>query len=60
MELDTDAHNDYIAALFAPQDAALTETLAEMERETFAVSTFRGPRANCFTSSPSWSGRSGL
>jgi len=33
MELDTRAYNDYIASLFAPQDAALTETLAEMERE---------------------------
>jgi caffeoyl-CoA O-methyltransferase len=34
MELDTHAYNDYIAALFAPQDDALTETLAEMERES--------------------------
>jgi len=33
MELDTHAYNDYIGALFAPQDSALTETLAEMERE---------------------------
>lgn len=33
MELDTRAYNDYIAALFAPQDAALSETIAEMERE---------------------------
>lgn len=32
MELNTHAYNDYIASLFAPQDAALTETLAEMER----------------------------
>jgi predicted O-methyltransferase YrrM len=34
MEIDTHAYNDYIASLFAPQDSALTETLAEMERET--------------------------
>lgn len=33
MDLNTGAYNDYIASLFAPQDAALTETLAEMERE---------------------------
>lgn len=33
MELDTHAYNDYITSLFAPQDAALSETLAEMERE---------------------------
>jgi predicted O-methyltransferase YrrM len=33
MELDTRAYNDYIASLFAPQDSALTETLAEMARE---------------------------
>ena len=33
MELNTHAYNDYIAALFAPQDAALTDTIAEMERE---------------------------
>jgi caffeoyl-CoA O-methyltransferase len=33
MELDTRAFNDYIASLFAPQDAALSETLAEMGRE---------------------------
>ncbi len=33
MELDTRAYNDYIASLFAPQDAALTGALAEMERE---------------------------
>ena len=32
MELDTHAYNEYIAALFAPQDPALAETLAEMER----------------------------
>ena len=30
---DTHAYNDYIASLFAPQDDALTESLAEMERE---------------------------
>lgn len=34
LELNTHAYNDYIAALFAPQDAALSETLAEMERES--------------------------
>lgn len=33
MELDTHAYNHYIASLFAPQDDALTATLAEMERE---------------------------
>jgi DNA-binding PadR family transcriptional regulator len=33
MELNTRAYNDYIASLFAPQDSALSETLAEMERE---------------------------
>jgi len=33
MELNTRAYNDYIASLFAPQDSALAETLAEMERE---------------------------
>lgn len=33
MELSTHAYDDYIASLFAPQDAALTEALAEMERE---------------------------
>jgi predicted O-methyltransferase YrrM len=33
MELDTGAYDAYIADLFAPQDAALTETLEEMERE---------------------------
>jgi len=33
MELNTHAYNDYIASLFAPNDAALSETLAEMERE---------------------------
>ncbi len=33
MELDTGAYDAYIAELFAPQDAALTETLALMERE---------------------------
>ena len=33
MELNTKAYNDYIASLFAPPDAALTETLADMERE---------------------------
>ncbi len=30
---NTQIYNDYIAALFAPQDAALTQTLAEMKRE---------------------------
>ena len=33
MELDTHAYDSYIASLFAPQDSALTETIAEMERE---------------------------
>ena len=33
MEFNTHAYNEYIASLFAPQDSALTETLAEMERE---------------------------
>jgi len=33
MELNTHAYNDYIASLFAPQDSALSDTLAEMERE---------------------------
>jgi predicted O-methyltransferase YrrM len=33
MELDTHAYNDYIASLFAPQEDALTETVAEMVRE---------------------------
>jgi len=33
MELNTHAYDDYIGSLFAPQDAALTETIAEMERE---------------------------
>ena len=33
MELDTASYDNYIADLFAPQDAALTETLVEMERE---------------------------
>ncbi len=33
MELNTRAYNDYIASLFAPQDLALSETIAEMERE---------------------------
>ena len=33
MELDTRAYNDYIAALFAPQDAALTGAIAQMEKE---------------------------
>lgn len=33
MELNTGAYNNYIASLFAPQDAALTEALAEMGRE---------------------------
>ena len=33
MELDTHTYNSYIASLFAPQDAALSGTLAEMDRE---------------------------
>jgi caffeoyl-CoA O-methyltransferase len=33
MELNTRGYNDYIASLFAPQDAVLLETLGEMERE---------------------------
>lgn len=33
MELNTHAYGDYIASLFAPQDTALVESLAEMERE---------------------------
>ena len=33
MELNTHAYNDYIAALFAPQDTALTDTIVEMQRE---------------------------
>lgn len=33
MEINTHIINEYIASLFAPQDAALTETIAEMERE---------------------------
>lgn len=33
MELDTVAYDSYITSLFAPQDLALTETLAEMENE---------------------------
>lgn len=33
MELDTHAYNDYIASLFAPQDAALSDTIADMEKE---------------------------
>lgn len=33
MEINTHAYNDYIASLFAPQDAALTETIVEMQRE---------------------------
>jgi predicted O-methyltransferase YrrM len=33
MELNTHAYNNYIASLFAPQDSALAEALAEMERE---------------------------
>jgi caffeoyl-CoA O-methyltransferase len=33
MELDTQAYDNYIASQFAPQDAALSETVAEMERE---------------------------
>lgn len=34
MELNTHAYNDYIASLFAPQDDALSGTIAEMERES--------------------------
>lgn len=34
MELNTRAYNDYIASLFAPPDSALTEAIAEMERES--------------------------
>ena len=37
MELNTHAYNDYIASLFAPQDSALSETIAEMERESHRV-----------------------
>lgn len=33
MKLNTHAYNDYIASLFAVQDTALTETIAEMESE---------------------------
>ena len=33
MELNTRAYNDYITALFAPQDAVLSDTITEMERE---------------------------
>lgn len=33
MEINTHIYNEYIAALFAPQDDALTETIAEMKRE---------------------------
>ena len=33
MEINTHVYNEYIASLFAPPDAALAETLAEMERE---------------------------
>ncbi len=33
MELNTRAYNDYIASLFAPQDSALRDTIAEMARE---------------------------
>jgi predicted O-methyltransferase YrrM len=33
MEQNTHAYGDYIASLFAPQDAALAHTIAEMERE---------------------------
>jgi predicted O-methyltransferase YrrM len=32
LELDTRTYNDYIASLFAPQDDALSEAIAEMER----------------------------
>ncbi len=33
MEINTHIYNDYIASLFAPQDDALAETIAEMQRE---------------------------
>jgi predicted O-methyltransferase YrrM len=33
MELDTHAYNDYIASVFAPQDAALTESITRMQQE---------------------------
>jgi len=33
METPTHFYNEYITGLFAPQDAALTATLAEMRRE---------------------------
>jgi predicted O-methyltransferase YrrM len=33
MENNTQQYNEYIASLFAPQDAALTEAIAEMKRE---------------------------
>ena len=33
MEIDTGGYDDYVAQLFAPQDDALTETIAHMESE---------------------------
>ena len=42
MELDTHAYNSYIASLFAPQDAALSRTLAEMEREGIRMMNVSG------------------
>ena len=33
MELNTHAYDSYVASLFAPQDAALGDSLVEMERE---------------------------
>ncbi len=42
MELDTHAYNNYIANLFAPQDAALSGTLAEMEREGIRMMNVSG------------------
>src|SRR5579862_170632 len=37
MELDTHAYNEYIAALFASQDPALSGAIAEMERESLRM-----------------------
>ena len=42
MELDTHAYNNYITDLFAPQDAALSGTLAEMEREGIRMMNVSG------------------
>lgn len=33
MEINTHIYNEYIASLFAPQDDALSETIAQMKRE---------------------------